>query len=347
MFDFSTIYELLLCVEPENFEDGAAWVRYKDDYVDIDHVQIKDTSPDFLNEICASQFDIGKTVPNVKIPTGYLLIAHAPYYVFIRLEHKVQFVALVEIYFGHGLPHSSNPKFAFAGPPKRMATGVLVRILHDLVEADEAINVLSLSYGMKAVPSSMIWLDDLMAKYPGADVVLDVAFEESPSCQPDPIIPLVCVFWKRFAHHLPMFGQRTVRVFPLFDNYQCSRPRKWRFGGLNVAVPQRDQAGNELWEVKVYPKLAHIWKNVSQSRTNHMPKNFATFRNSLELMDRIISAYKDNPATVEMLRYEFRINMQQLDEGWDKTVDNSIMAALFYLKKVRVREVSLYSYCWS
>ena len=78
-----------------------------------------------------------------------------------------------------------------------------------------------------------------------------------------------------------------------------------------------------------------------------MPKNFATFRNSLELMDRIISAYKDNPATVEMLRYEFRINMQQLDEGWDKTVDNSIMAALFYLKKVRVREVSLYSYCWS
>ena len=51
-----------------------------------------------------------------------------------------------------------------------MATGVLVRILHDLVEADEAIDVIALSYGMKAVPSSMTWLDDLMAKYPGADV---------------------------------------------------------------------------------------------------------------------------------------------------------------------------------
>ena len=74
-----------------------------------------------------------------------------------------------------------------------------------------------------------------------------------------------------------MFGSRRVRVFPLFplfDNYQCSsRPRKFRFGGLNVAVPERDQAENELWEVKVYPKLAHIWKNVSQSRTNHMPNN--------------------------------------------------------------------------
>lgn len=238
------------------------------------------------------------------------LDAENPYYVFIDATSKAEFISKIERYFETGMQSDpTNFCYAFSGNSNRMSTGPLIDTINSLPNKRR---VVAESYGMKAKVQHMSWLMDLMEqvhnqKVQDLEIVLDIAVEEIPTGATASCIPLVYTnpSWLTLWNALEHFSNpNKIKVSPLFQNYQVNIPRSTRFGGIDADVPADQRENSNLWTFKVYPKIAHIWKNEFSFMTDKIPWNVGTFVNGWNYMSRMLDTYKDQPGTISKLRYE-------------------------------------------